>query len=435
MGSRNIDVRPGAVALIVLALSVAAACSDSTTSPPVIDPGPSTAVDVPFCAGLEPNWVAFQDGDGAWTQAQPIVTGQRVSFHHEFAANRGAVATARVFAHGLTALSIQYGAPAELAIVGDTVPVHCGPELSKTLLGSVAGLGDNELATINASFNARDNVAPPSTDFQLSNLPAGPQDILATRTTRVPGSDVVTRVIFRRNLDLPDGATLPVIDFNSTEAFAPVLASVTVGGMGPEGASVNTLLRTPNSQAIWSIGTRATNAPATRAYLGIPENKLQSADLQILIAQANPTTAAEIRSASVYFRSPGDRTITLGAPVTAPTLSTVATAPALRLRARFGPQAEYDRQTAVSFQQGDNTIVAVAMTATYASLAGAGYDLVVPDLSAATGFDPAWALRPGVSVFYIVNRTGGTLGLGQNAVPTDGSTTRTGIVFGEFQPQ
>jgi len=59
----------------------------------------------------------------------------------------------------------------------------------------------------------------------------------------------------------------------------------------------------------------------------------------------------------------------------------------------------------------------------------------VPDLSAATGFDPAWALRPGVSVFYIVNRTGGTLGLGQNAVPTDGSTTRTGIVFGEFQPQ
>jgi len=67
------------------------------------------------------------------------------------------------------------------------------------------------------------------------------------------------------------------------------------------------------------------------------------------------------------------------------------------------------------------------MTATYARLTSGGYDLTIPDLSAASGFDAAWALRPGVNVLWNVSRTGGTLGLGLNAVPTNGATERNAV--------
>jgi hypothetical protein len=365
---------------------------------------------------------------------QPSAAGQRVTFHLELRSNRGAIATERTRSR-LTALSVQYGAPEELATVGDTSAAHCGSAASLTLLGTVTGLAADEFAMIHASFNALDLVAPPGMDFSLTSLPAGAHDVLATRITRVPGGDVVTRLILRRDVDLPDGATLPAIDFNAPEAFAPVLASVTVAGMAPAGASVNTSLRTANLQSVWSFGTSATNAPATRGYFAIPESRLQSGDLQILTAQANPTTEPQFRTAMLYFRAPVDQTITLGAPISAPDLSVVSTAPALRLRARFPMQSDYDRQTAISFQQGDNTIVGVAMTATYAALHATGYDLSIPDLSPIPGFDTAWALRPSTPVFYVMYRIGGTLGLGANAVPTDGATSRMALTFGDYQPQ
>jgi len=64
------------------------------------------------------------------------------------------------------------------------------------------------------------------------------------------------------------------------------------------------------------------------------------------------------------------------------------------------------------------------MTPAYAALSG-GYDLDVPDLSAVTGFDASWGLRPGVSVTWNAIRFGGTLPIGRNAVPVDGTTRRT----------
>jgi hypothetical protein len=136
----------------------------------------------------------------------------------------------------------------------------------------------------------------------------------------------------------------------------------------------------------------------------------------------------------VYFHSPVDQTVALGAPVTVPAFSTMATTPSLRLRAAFDGQQDYDRMTGISYQQGQNTLVSVGMTAAYAALGHAGYALIVPDLSAVSGFDARWALRAGDPVSWTATRTGGTLGLGFNAVPTIGATARTGIAFDTFTP-
>lgn len=130
------------------------------------------------------------------------------------------------------------------------------------------------------------------------------------------------------------------------------------------------------------------------------------------------------RSAQFYFRATADRALTLPAALERPTFTTVATTPVLRLRARFVPQVDFDRATSIRYQQGITTIVDVSMTAAYAAVNAGGYDLTVPDLSGAAGFDPAWALHSGTPLLWTAGRVGGTLGLGVDAVPSDGTTQR-----------
>jgi hypothetical protein len=243
---------------------------------------------------------------------------------------------------------------------------------------------------------------------------------------------VPTRIILRRTPELPDSATLPVLDFNSPEAFAPQVANVAIAGLGTEGAQLITQLLTAHSRN--EIALLSGPAAATRPFYGIPDSKLEPGDLHVIGVTANPTTANSVRSAVVYFHSPVDQTLTLGAPATVPAFSTVGTTPSLRLRARFDIQQDYDRITSINYQQGQTTLVSVGMTAAYSARAGTGYDLIVPDLSAVSGFDTRWALRAGEPVFWIATRTGGTLGLGVSPVATNGATSRTAITFDQFTP-
>jgi hypothetical protein len=404
----------------------------------VTSPGPKvvppSTIDVAYCSGQQPDWVAFQDGDGPWIKGQSFADGPRVTFRHVFTTDRAAIAYVRLLPNGLTSLAVQYSAPAEVATVGFTDPAQCGSVVSKTLLGTVAGVDVNDFAIISAGFGSRDFVAPVEgiSTFALSALLSGPQEVLATRATRVNGSSVPTRIILRRTPELPDSATLPVLDFNSAEAFAPQVANVAIVGLGSEGAQLITQLLTAHSRN--EIAVLTGPAGPTRPFYGVPDSKLEPGDLHVLNVTANPTTANSVRSALVYFHSAVDQTLTLGAPATVPAFSTVGTTPSLRLRARFDLQQDYDRITSINYQQGQTTLVNVAMSAAYVARAGNGYDLIVPDLSGATGFDARWTLRAGEPVFWIATRTGGTLGLGVSPVPTNGATSRTALTFDTFTP-
>jgi len=383
---------------------------------------------VAYCAGLEPTWVAFQDGDAAWTQAQPTPSGSNKTFRHEFAADRGAIATLSGSGGNITVLSVLYGTPAELVTAGDTNPRDCGPAPAKTLLGTVAQLDTNETAFVSASFNPRVRVSVDRT-FELKGLASGPRDLLATRTTRTDGSDVITRLMLRRGVDVPDSTTLPVLDFASAEAFAPAVATVSLDGLGAESAVSGTRLLTDRDELTVSLLIGLTT-DVTRPYVALPESQLLANDVQILAASTTAATTGSARSATLYFRTPTDRTLTLGAPLIPPTFSTVASGPALRPRARFVAQSDYDRSAFVSYQQGVTVFVTISMTAARAALTETGYDLVVPDLSGAAGFDPAWSLHPGAALLWNAGRIGGTLGLGRDAVPSDGAVHRTVFAAG-----
>jgi hypothetical protein len=424
------------VAELTLALSVLSACSYDSSAPTYPDtPPPSpapTAVDVAYCRGAEPAWVAFQDGDGAWTRAQPIAAGQYTTFHHAFTSNRGAVARAQEFAGGLTSLSILYGLPSELRIVTDTAFQQCSTDALRTLNGTVAGLGANDVALVSAGNSVRDFTALElGNSWQLRGLLAGPQEFLATRGTRLNGVVSLTKMILRRSPGLPDGATLPTFDFESPEAFQPVVHNVTFAGNNGSAATAYTGLRTAHSNNILSF-LAGGGATATSPYFAIPESQLESGELQSVGATTVPVGNV-VRSAAAYFRSPADLTLTFGVMPVAPTLSTIATAPTVRMRAHFVVQDDYDRLATINFQQGANTVVSLSMTEPYAR-GDDGYDLTIPDLSAVPGFDSRWALHTGTQVLWTSARIGGTLASYYNAMPYDGDVSRVATDAGFFTP-
>src|SRR3954471_12686388 len=283
-------------AVVILALSILSACNDRNLVAPLGgDPGvgPLTTVDVLYCAGPgAPAWVAFQDGEGAWTTATPILDGRHAVYRHSFAANHGGIAAGQRFS-GLTTLNVIYGAPAELAAFGNTFPGDCDSSAPKAILGTIAGLADNQVATVTGGFSSA-FIFPGDHSFVLTDLSNEPQTILATRTTRV--NDVLTldKLILRRTPVLPDSATIPVLDFNSDEAFAPAVANVTIEGLAPEGARTLTKLVTPNSQSIISFLSNSTTA-ATRSYNAIPESKLGPNDVQALIVSGHTTPELTVR--------------------------------------------------------------------------------------------------------------------------------------------
>src|SRR2546425_248482 len=316
---------------VLFLVAANSACSDGTlpsTPPP---PPPPISVAVAYC--IQPAWVAFRDGGGAWTRAQPVLSGSNTTFRYEFSVGRGAIATLSRVGGNMTVLSVLYGTPAELVTAGDTNARDCGPAPAKTLLGTVAQLDTNETAFVAASFNSRVRVGV-ERSFELKGLASGPRDLLATRTTRTDGGDVITRFIVRRDVDLPDSSTLPVLDFASAEGFAPTVANVSIDGLGADGAVSGTRLLTSHDEITVSPLIGLTTA-VTRPYVALPESQLLANDLQILSAGTTAATNGSARTATLYFRTPTDRTLTLGAPLIPPTFSTVASAPALRLRAHF----------------------------------------------------------------------------------------------------
>ena len=400
--------------LFLIAMS---ACSDAVMSPPPPPPPPFTAR-VAYCVGSEPLWVAFQDGAEAWTRALPSTSGGKVVFQHTFASNRAAIAASFDAGPGINSLQVHYGTPAELELVGRTYVAFCVP-FQKTLLASVAGLDTNQFAYVSGGY-VTERAILFNESFPLEALPPGPRDIVAARVTFSAATSVLNSIILRRDVDLPDGATFPVLDFNSAEAFAPATGNLTLTGIG-ERATVSTRLITSNFDGLLST-PHVQGVGTTGLYVALPEARLRPGDLEQVSASTNGVAPTSRLNTSVYFRTPTARTLAFGPEIIPPAFTTVATTPTLRLLARFVPQDAYDRAVLISYQQ-DTMQVSVSMTAAYATLIG-GYDLTIPELSDVTRLQPVWALHPGSELRWSAVRLGGTLPLGFTAVPSDGDVQR-----------
>lgn len=415
--------RPRLVASTVVLCATLVACSDDPVAPPTTS-NPKTSVSIAYCAATAPVLVAFRDGDGSW-EREPANGTSRQTFQHEFASDRAAMASVTPVLDGqFMVLRVVYGKPAELTMETDTLSTECITETPKTFRGTIAGVDETQGAIVSFGPFGRTSIQPRlGLDFVMEDVPNGPQDLLAVRTAR---GESPSRLILRRNLDLPNGSVMPTLDFDSAEAFDVVSPTVTLENLRGEPAVSSTALFTRHANFTLPLPA-SSSASATQSYVSLPGDKLVDGDVQHLhVSTGGPT----FRSTDVFFRQPTDRAVRLGDPIAAPTITTVASQPALRPRARFDAQPDYDQLTYVVYEQSDRpTFVVVSMTASYAAQNG-GYELDVPDLTMVPGFDPEWTLRPGVPTAWNANRIGGTLPPGRVIVPTDGALRRTATVQG-----
>jgi hypothetical protein len=371
---------------------------------------PSTSAAYSFCDA--PLWVAVQDGNGPWTH---ITATSGNTFNFQLTSGSGGIAVVTRGATSGTSVSVIYASAAELHGASGTTTVPCTVPSGKTVHGSVAGVGPTDLATIVLDgATAGVSGSGPST-FDLTNVPSGTHDLIAARSALIAGttpSFAVNRLIIRRNLNPPDGSTLPVLDFGASESFAPATANATIANAGTDMTFATVAFTTANGTSAGFFNSTP-GAASTFPYYGVPDAQRIAGDLHSLTAFATPGAGAtSSRFGVLYFSAVADKTITLGPVLSVPTITTAATSPYARLRAQLGTQVEYNQLASVSYSQGSGATaraMSVFMTAGYAG--GQPNDLTIPDLSAAAGWDNTWGLQPGVTTNWNVFKAGGTAGL------------------------
>lgn len=367
-----------AVALLALG---AAACGGGD-GPTAL---PKRQVTLYFC-GLR--WAAYRNEGESWTALTSAP--QVASFE---ATDRLAIATVSQSGSSSPRLEVYYltaeqaeatfvcGAPGSGAVPG------------KRLLGSVAGLASGATAWISMGRTIT-YVTASSPAFEVRAPLDGPADLVATHEP-ASGSSLsarVDKVIIRRGETHGDGATMPVLDFSSPEAFAPQTTTLTVDGLTTAGPlTVYVGIRTGRdvtanlSYDIQHRGTVFTTA-------SVPESRLATGDLHTL------SVGSFDRTLLYFYRTPADRRIALG-PVAATPTFTIPGAAGEVLRMSVASQADYAAQASVLFTPpqpatSGNTVVLTATREYFGGTPGT-WSLVLPDLRGVSGFLSVWGPAAG----------------------------------------
>lgn len=379
----------------------------------VTQPTAGNQVTLNFCSDEVPIWAAYQNPGGAWTNV--AVTNQAITF----TAATTKVGLVLVFedASGNTPAyetDVAYLTTDDIAALGTD---SCIPLLgTKTLNGSVAGLAAGDIAQVNIGGDFA--MALANGPYQLTSVPDGTPDLVALRGS-VEGTTLVPKAaIVRRGVNLASGGTIPVLDFSSGEAVPLDSAILTISGItaGEDVGAIVLFTTATRTAAMVGGGTLTTD---TVTVYGLPASALVASDLYETDVVASGTNAT--RGVFSYSGTFGAATIALGPALSQPQVTVATTNPYVRMRLQLATQTEYDQAASLDFDQtAANRRGSVIMTAGYLDGA-ATWDLSMPDLSGASGWDPSWALQTGQPVTWDVTAAGGAASILLGAAPTAGA--------------
>ena len=102
-----------------------------------------------------------------------------------------------------------------------------------------------------------------------------------------------------------------------------------------------------------TIITSYTNASGAQPFAAVPRaqlnRRLELNQLTAFAEDASNTNA--LRVAGIYFGAPANQTVTMGAAMTAPTVTKVVTGAIARPRVQLASQADYNRLLGASYDQ------------------------------------------------------------------------------------
>lgn len=353
-------------------------------------------------------WFAYQNDGGAWT------TPEGNSFAVD-ATDKLTVAVARPYAR----LGGASGSLGIYRLTADQAQVmfDCAPHSTSFLYpnrwsGVVSGLRGDTAADVTAGIanGWRATAAHPT--FTLGLMPDTAVDLLAVRVHQVGSAKWEPDVMIARPAQrYPDGATLPPIDFDSSEAFPLQRSVLTVSNVPTLFASgrytplqFQNQVRSATGEITMSAGalspldSRLSPASITTAIFAVPANRqwvplTHSVRLSVWTDEIGPPTS-EIW-AIVYYHAAGDRRIVFPPELRAPTIGDEATSPFRRVRFDMPAQPEYDAAVDVIFYDSQNDSFELYATKEYFGGMPSVWTLSVPDLSRAPGFTSDWAPRAG----------------------------------------
>jgi hypothetical protein len=365
--------------IVALALS-AVACGDSPTAP-------GREITLYFC---DKAWVAYQNEGEAWRSLPPAP--REATFR---ATERLAIA---IGAPGTTPqLEIRYLTAEQAEAIFICGAPGSGTPTGKELHGSVAGIASDATVVIQMGRDAASATAASPT-FQLDAVSDGPVDLVAALFPPPSSTEPSFRAdkfIIRHGVNHADGATMPALDFSSSEAFAPQLNTLTLEGLPPTVSSLSMVQdfvtqRGTNGFLMYDFDLGSSTTVVTTYSL--PASRVADGDLhRIDVGNAD-------RRILFFYRTPADRTLSAGPNMSLPVFTQPTASPDEVLRMDVASQPEYGSQVSMmltQFVSSTNKFVAVRATKEYFGGTPTTWSLVLPDLTGVPGFSPAWGLSPG----------------------------------------
>lgn len=361
-------------------------------------------------------WVGAQDGTNAWAR----ITGSGDVYHFTIGSGGGGLAYVVVGAGGAATTTVQYRTQAEFT--AGTLVFCAPPATGKTINGTVAGITATDLATISLGGSAATVFGFGSPDFQLSDVPNGAQDLVAARRDF---SGVLSSVIIHRNQNPADNGSVGTLDFSGVDAFTPATATITLNGLlGGENVTQGMFYQVAANCATASLYSGGT-AGASFTASGIPSGQQVSTDFHGLSVFASTTTGT--RLLTEYFHTLANRTVTLGANMPTPTITTLA-GPYERLQAAYTLPTDYEGATSFGYSDANSpNSHSVGIDATFGFLGGTATTLALPDFSGLSGFDVNWPPASSSTGTWTVSGTSTF-----TAACTEGADLKSASVNGTF---
>lgn len=428
---------PGTYSLTITGTANGAANQTVTLPLTVTAAPPSGTMTWVFCAASGvPNWVAYQDGANAWTKATP--TGNTYTF--DIKSGKGGIAL--VAASGSKVdVQILYGTTAELTAQGAS---QCqGSGLLENYTGSIAGAAATDQAWV--TMGGATTVVQPAVNpaFALTNVPDGQRDLFAGLIAQGFAGGIPTytlnRLIIRRGLDPVAGATLPVLDFGTSEAFAPVTRAVSLTNLGTDAAMTLMSYHTATGTSAPFFTDLIPSTATSRQYPGVPAAQQATGDLHLLTILATPQgqqVPTETRSASVVFKEAVDKAVPLGPSLGTITVNAASSSPYVMPSLQTAIQPEYNKYFLVAYSQsagGLDRSVSIAASAGYVGSTPT-LELVMPNLSTLPDWNAAWGFLVRNPITWWFSASGWDATGGYSGSPyVEGASTRSATRTGELR--
>jgi len=389
---------------------IAAGLGEQTITLPVTVASPSTgSVTWNFCenGARTPIWfLAVKDAAGAWSRVVP--NGSAYSFTP--AGTAPAIAIVTPEDAGTRTTIYQYSAQEITARAASECMLY--PNVTtRTATGTFAGVTNGDLSWASMGWWSG-NVNGAGT-YSLQNLPAGPIDIVAARgATDASFNMVLSRGIVRRGANPASGAANAVLDFNGAESFAMATATWTFGNVTTPFSVTQMFNTVGGTYGSLTLRPEIDKVPTTRTLFGIPAAQTLAGDLHEVVATVatigNPRATRQIIA---YSRTLANRTVDFGPVLPTPTVATVVSpaGSAPRFRAQGTLPNEYNSGVSLDFSQPSVARFGT-FHATRATLgSGSTYDVQMPDLTGAIGWDSRYSVAPSAAATWWVSGGGPAL--------------------------